>query len=229
MSLNYPPPDCMDCPPGVVNDCPLLIPVCPESLGVDEDCPLLDSGKMTSEEDTAKGLGTPSSDSDVEKDLEEPEVEFVVHRPLNGQMEDGPSNGGTGVVTSSPIKYLSREVLLQENELQAANSLSNSVESSAVRVTITDLDGWEGQSLNFTTSALKRCKSVVLQPYFRLLTFVSWRPFGKESITPQRLGWDLLNFIYPVTVVLLLLYTYVYEVVSCQWKLNVRTDTRVKN
>lgn len=35
----------------------------------------------------------------------------------------------------------------------------------------------------------------------------------------------MLNTVYPVFIVMLLWYVYVYEIVACQWKLNVKKDT----
>ena len=41
------------------------------------------------------------------------------------------------------------------------------------------------------------------------------------------LRWTILNIIYPVLIICLLLYTYVYEIVACQWKLDLHKDTQV--
>lgn len=38
----------------------------------------------------------------------------------------------------------------------------------------------------------------------------------------------VLNVVYPIFVVCLLLYTYVYEIVACQWKLDLHKDTQVR-
>ncbi|XP_062566050.1 uncharacterized protein LOC134228416 isoform X1 [Saccostrea cucullata] len=115
----------------------------------------------------------------------------------------------------------------QENELQNASDRSGgSNNSSTVRVDIADiLDGEE--SLNLTTTTLKRCKQLVLRPYWRLLMFIGWRGFGRESVNFGSKRWSVLNVVYPVCVVCLLLYTYVYEIVACQWKLDLHKDTQV--
>lgn len=43
-----------------------------------------------------------------------------------------------------------------------------------------------------------------------------------------RMRWTILNIVYPVFIVCLLLYTYIYEIVACQWKLDLHKDTQVK-
>ncbi|KAJ8313462.1 hypothetical protein KUTeg_008985 [Tegillarca granosa] len=59
------------------------------------------------------------------------------------------------------------------------------------------------------------------------LNKIGWRGFGRESVNYGNFGWSCLNFVYPLFVVSLLLYTYVYEIVACQWKLNVQKDTQI--
>ncbi|XP_022286592.2 uncharacterized protein LOC111099567 isoform X1 [Crassostrea virginica] len=114
----------------------------------------------------------------------------------------------------------------RDNELQHASDASGgSNNSSTVRVDIGDMDGEE--SLNLTTTTLRRCKQQVLRPYWRLLMFIGWRGFGRESVNSGALRWTILNIIYPVLIICLLLYTYVYEIVACQWKLDLHKDTQV--
>lgn len=55
---------------------------------------------------------------------------------------------------------------------------------------------------------------------------IGWRGFGRESINSGSKVYSLLNTIYPVFIVLLLWYVYIYEIVACQWKLNVKKDTK---
>lgn len=43
-----------------------------------------------------------------------------------------------------------------------------------------------------------------------------------------RMGWTILNIVYPMFIVCLLLYTYIYEIVACQWKLDLHKDTQVR-
>lgn len=43
-----------------------------------------------------------------------------------------------------------------------------------------------------------------------------------------RMRWTILNIVYPVFIVCLLLYTYIYEIVACQWKLDLHKDTQVR-
>ncbi|KAK7090265.1 uncharacterized protein [Littorina saxatilis] len=116
-------------------------------------------------------------------------------------------------------------------ELQHASDMSveNSTEShgtavsgnSTVRVDITDIE--EG-SFNFTTSTLRKCKHQVLKPYWGLLMFIGWRTFRHDVIAPKSWRLRLLNFVYPVMIVLLLLYTYMYEMIACEWKLDIKKD-----
>lgn len=124
----------------------------------------------------------------------------------------------------------------QEQELQhasnmtlshsmSASSLSNkSVASSALKVEIADIDGED--SINLTTTTLRKCKRQVLRPYWRLLMFIGWRGFGREYVNSGSLGWKFLNTVYPIIIILMLFYTYGYEIMACQWKLNVEKDTQ---
>ncbi|KAK3761439.1 hypothetical protein RRG08_001347, partial [Elysia crispata] len=82
----------------------------------------------------------------------------------------------------------------------------------------------EGSS-NFTTSTLHKCKKQVLRPYWNLLIFIGWRGFNRESIFAQGVRWRFLNALYTTMVMLLLVYSYSYEVLACEWKLDIKTDT----
>ncbi|KAL8612343.1 hypothetical protein ACOMHN_020162 [Nucella lapillus] len=97
--------------------------------------------------------------------------------------------------------------------------------SSEVVVLLQDIGD---DSLNFTTHTLRKCKSHVLKPYWFLLMFIGWRVFRHDVINPR--SWQLrtLNFLYPVLIILLLLYTYTYEMIACEWKLNVVQDTEIR-
>ncbi|XP_071165662.1 uncharacterized protein [Mytilus edulis] len=112
----------------------------------------------------------------------------------------------------------------EHQELQHASDMSGDSYTSAIRVDIADLDGED--SLNLTTTTLRRCKQQILRPYWRLLLLIGWRGFGRESINSGSKVYSLLNTIYPVFIVLLLWYVYIYEIVACQWKLNVKKDTK---
>ncbi|XP_060558469.1 uncharacterized protein LOC132718756, partial [Ruditapes philippinarum] len=68
----------------------------------------------------------------------------------------------------------------QEQELQhasnltlshsvSASSFSNKSTASTLKVEIADIDGEE--SINLTTTTLRKCKRQVLRPYWRLLMF----------------------------------------------------------
>lgn len=56
---------------------------------------------------------------------------------------------------------------------------------------------------------------------------IGWRGFHKESIHANKRRWKIVNFLYPMLMVLLLLYTYMYEILACEWKLNIATDSKV--
>lgn len=56
--------------------------------------------------------------------------------------------------------------------------------------------------------------------------FIGWRGFGREYVNSGSLGWKFLNTVYPITIILMLFYTYGYEIMACQWKLNVEKDTQ---
>ena len=89
-----------------------------------------------------------------------------------------------------------------------------------------------------------RCKKQILYPFRRLLCLVSndiyvkyknilslkigWRPFGADSLKRSPTLMHLFNIIYPLFILILLLFNYVYEIIVCQGKLNVVTDTKVK-
>lgn len=102
-------------------------------------------------------------------------------------------------------------------------SLECSYTTSAVKVEITDLNDLT-TSFNMTTCALRKCKRQVLRPYWRLLALVAWRGLGKESVHSGR--WRLLNVAYTALVFLLILYGHVYNVTTCEWKLDVKTDIK---
>lgn len=120
----------------------------------------------------------------------------------------------------------------QEQELQHASNMSTSPSSaslksvtSALKVEIADIDGEESLG-HLTTTQLRKCKRQVLRPYWRLLMFIGWRGFGREYVNSGSKGWKVLNTIYPLFIILMLFYTYGYEIIACQWKLNVEKDTR---
>lgn len=117
-----------------------------------------------------------------------------------------------------------------EKELQHASymtrsSSDHSIASSALRVDIADIE--MESSLNLTTTQLRKCKRQVLRPYFRLLVFIGWRGFGREYVNSGSIGWKILNIFYPVFIMLMLFYTYGYEIIACQWKLNLQKDTQI--
>ena len=60
-----------------------------------------------------------------------------------------------------------------------------------------------------------------------VLLQIGWRPFGADSWSRSSILFRLINIVYPMCIFLLLLFNYAYEVISCQGKLNVVTDTKV--
>ncbi|KAL4220209.1 hypothetical protein ACF0H5_020617 [Mactra antiquata] len=105
-----------------------------------------------------------------------------------------------------------------------SNYSTKSSTSSALRVEIADVDG--DDSLHLTTIHLRECKRQVLRPYWKLLMFIGWRGFGREYVNSGGKGWKFLNTLYPIFIILMLIYTYGYEIIACQWKLNVTKDTQ---
>lgn len=89
-----------------------------------------------------------------------------------------------------------------------------------------EIDDIENNSLSniTTTQSLKRCKDQVLRLYYILLCFIGWRPFYKEHYYRTPTGCKIVNFIYPLVIILLLFYSYIYDIVTCQGKLNVAID-----
>lgn len=57
---------------------------------------------------------------------------------------------------------------------------------------------------------------------------IGWRGFGRESVNSGSRRWQILNILYLILIVGLLMYTYVYEIFACQWKLDIHKDTRVR-
>ncbi|GFR78782.1 nucleolar protein 10 [Elysia marginata] len=112
-----------------------------------------------------------------------------------------------------------------DSDIQASGSLraGSSTSESSTRIEIRD-SCHEGSS-NFTTSTLHKCKKEVLRPYWNLLIFIGWRGFNRESIFAQGFRWRFLNGFYTCVVMFLLLYTYSYEVLACEWRLDVTVDT----
>ncbi|XP_066266870.1 uncharacterized protein [Branchiostoma lanceolatum] len=122
-------------------------------------------------------------------------------------------------------------------EMMIASDLSESVDdpditiirdytssmSSAVKVEITDANDAE---FNYSTSAaLRKCKKQVLQPYGRLLALIGWRALGREAIS-NHLGWKVLNVLYTIFILFLLIFSYIFQVLVCQGRLNIHTDVK---
>ncbi|CAF3427103.1 unnamed protein product [Rotaria sp. Silwood1] len=88
---------------------------------------------------------------------------------------------------------------------------------------ISDLDN---SCPNATTLSLMRCKKQILHPFRNLLCLIGWRPFGVDSLRRSSILMRIFNIIYPLFILILLLFNYTYEIVVCQGKLNVVTDTK---
>lgn len=64
-----------------------------------------------------------------------------------------------------------------------------------------------------------------MQPYSALLTLVGWRSIGKDFVYPSTILLRTCNIFYTMLVIGLQLYTFVYQVVACEGKLDINTDT----
>jgi len=93
-----------------------------------------------------------------------------------------------------------------------------------VRVEISELDN---SCQNPTTVSLMRCKKQILHPFRNLLCLIGWRPFALDSVRRSSILIRILNIIYPLFIFTLLLFNYIYEILVCQGKLNVATDTKI--
>ncbi|XP_038050585.1 uncharacterized protein LOC119723793 [Patiria miniata] len=85
---------------------------------------------------------------------------------------------------------------------------------------ITDCESRDGTNLYHTTTILRVCRQQVLKPYWKLLFVIGWRPFGRDRIN-YHCGWKALNIVYPILLVALMFYVYVYRILSCQGKYDV--------
>lgn len=93
-----------------------------------------------------------------------------------------------------------------------------------IKIDIEDIDNTSVS--NITTQSLKRCKMQVLAHYYNLLIFIGWRSFYKEHYYRTPWFFKIINFFYPLLIVSLLIYAYVYDVMTCQGKLNIYYDTQ---
>ncbi|RNA00136.1 hypothetical protein BpHYR1_003256, partial [Brachionus plicatilis] len=91
-----------------------------------------------------------------------------------------------------------------------------------VKIDIEDIDNTSIS--NITTQSLKRCKSQVLKYYYSLLCFIGWRPFYKEYYYKTPFLIRIINFFYPLMIVSFLFYSYVFDVRTCQAKLDLTAD-----
>ncbi|CAF1040012.1 unnamed protein product [Rotaria sp. Silwood1] len=101
--------------------------------------------------------------------------------------------------------------------------MNNDDDFGCVKVEISDLDN---SCPNATTLSLMRCKKQILHPFRNLLCLIGWRPFGVDSLRRSSILMRIFNIIYPLFILILLLFNYTYEIIVCQGKLNVVTDTK---
>jgi hypothetical protein len=126
--------------------------------------------------------------------------------------------------TSSPDNSFK---LVRQTSLATAIGTSSYFDENAyvfdgVKIEIEDIDNTSLS--NQTTQSLKRCKKQVLKYYYKLLCFIGWRPFYKECFYRTPIYVTILNIIYPLLIITFLFYSYVYDIIICQGKLNVVTD-----
>ncbi|CAF0931945.1 unnamed protein product [Adineta ricciae] len=102
-------------------------------------------------------------------------------------------------------------------------SINTDDEFDCVKVEISDLDN---SCPNPTTISLMKCKKEILHPFRKLLCLIGWRPFGADSLKRSSIFLRIINIFYPILILILLLFNYTYEIIICQGKLNVVTDTQ---
>ncbi|CAF3176894.1 unnamed protein product [Rotaria socialis] len=102
-------------------------------------------------------------------------------------------------------------------------SMNNEDDFGCIKVEISDLDN---SCPNQTTLSLMRCKKQIIHPFRSLLCLIGWRPFGADSLKRSSILLRIFNIIYPIFILILLLFNYTYEIIVCQGKLNVVTDTK---
>ncbi|KAL5475399.1 hypothetical protein EMCRGX_G025208 [Ephydatia muelleri] len=76
------------------------------------------------------------------------------------------------------------------------------------------------------TQALERCKRTVLSPYLFLLKLLGWRRFRASSHDlEQPSSIKIINFVYPTTFFLLLLYTMIAQISTCFLRTVIKNPT----
>ncbi|XP_065644674.1 uncharacterized protein LOC105847333 isoform X4 [Hydra vulgaris] len=94
------------------------------------------------------------------------------------------------------------------------SSYADLFETSGVE--INDYLGSSSQDIvvNHVTYNLNKCKEKVVIPYYRLLCFICWRPFGKQFHQPNYCV-SLLNIIYTIMIFAILLFWYFIQLYNC--------------
>nr|XP_047130202.1 uncharacterized protein LOC105847333 isoform X3 [Hydra vulgaris] len=110
----------------------------------------------------------------------------------------------------------------EPNSLQVRSRSPESINSSYADlfetsgVEINDYLGSSSQDIvvNHVTYNLNKCKEKVVIPYYRLLCFIGWRPFGKQFHQPNYCV-SLLNIIYTIMIFAILLFWYFIQLYNC--------------
>lgn len=72
---------------------------------------------------------------------------------------------------------------------------------------------------NVVTSNLQKCKRKMIDPYYKMLSLIAWRPFASNAVRFQSF-WSCVNTIYPLIIITLLVGWYVARILTCQGRLN---------
>ncbi|KAF6031214.1 hypothetical protein EB796_010450 [Bugula neritina] len=107
-----------------------------------------------------------------------------------------------------------------------SHAIESELSGSSVIEDICNLSGSQS-CVNVTTFSLKKCKSRILVPYSRLLKLIGWRPLGRDIYgNGNSCGWKAFNTLYVILVLLFVVYGYIYDIMSCQWKLDLKYDVK---
>ncbi|XP_031558212.1 uncharacterized protein LOC116294704 [Actinia tenebrosa] len=130
-----------------------------------------------------------------------------------------------------PRMMLSQSVNRQEpqiNELENTCSSSRSsfaeLWDSSIPIEIRDGSAQKGSVFNPTSAVLHMCNRQVMAPYFFMLSIIGWRPLFRESRKFRRI-FQGLNALFTLTIMLLLVFSYVASIIACQSRLDVMQAT----
>lgn len=171
-----------------------------------------------------------SSDPQIPMDRQspltaDPDTRFMVS--VSGDMFDGISSyqraSTYGSVNDHAACCVAGEHFLTSHSQDFINrSLSM---DSVVNVDISDING--DCEARIVPLSLRKCQNQILKPYTLLLSLVGWRPWCKERY--NRCSWCLrfFNYLYPLIVLLFMLYHFVFQVLSCQGKYDINVCTKI--